>query len=128
MTHTTNLTTTCTLQLREKKQTPCGTSFEATLIEAVDKSFSSFGQYCKQAIYLQLENTFKIKKQEIPYKIAEFAISLRKIFGVGAKLIELKIIGALHEKIRDFTYFPEKDDLVFTEYIESLRIFLRPQL
>jgi hypothetical protein len=128
MTHTTNLNTTCTLQLREKKQNPCETNFEATLIEAVDKSFSSFGQCCKQAIYLQLENTFKIKKQEIPFKIAEFADSIQQIFGIGAKLIELKIIGALHEKIRDFTYFPEKEDLVFTEYIESLRVFLRPQL
>jgi hypothetical protein len=128
MTHTTNLNITCTLQLREKKQKSCETSFEATLIEAVDKSFSSFGHCCKQAIYLQLENTFKIKKQEIPFKIAEFADSLQQIFGIGAKLVELKIIGALHEKIRDFTYFPVKEDLVFTEYIESLRIFLRPQL
>ena len=128
MTHTTNLNITCTLQLREKKQNSCETSFEATLIKAVDDSFSSFGHSCKQAIYFQLENTFKIQKQEIPFKIAEFADSLQQIFGIGAKLVELKIIGALHEKIRDFTYFPVKEDLVFTEYIESLRIFLRPQL
>ena len=126
MTHTTNLNITCTLQLREKKQNSCETSFEATLIKAVDDSFSSFGHSCKQAIYFQLENTFKIQKQEIPFKIAEFADSLQQIFGIGAKLIEVKIIGALHEKIRDFTYFPEKEDLLFTEYIESLRIFLLP--
>jgi hypothetical protein len=124
MTHTTNLNTTCTLQLHEKKQKTCKTSFEATLIEAVDESFSSLGHSCKQAIYFQLENTFKITKQEIPFKIEEFANSIEQIFGIGARLIELKIIEALHEKIHDFTYFPEKEELVFTEYIASLRFFL----
>jgi len=124
MTPTTNLNTTCTLQLHEKKQKTCKTSFEATLIEAVDESFSSFGHSYKQAIYFQLENTFNITKQEIPFKIEEFANSIEQIFGIGARLIELKIIEALHEKIRDFTYFPEKEELVFTEYIASLRFFL----
>jgi len=124
MTYTTNLNTTCTLQLREKKQKSRETSFEATFIEAVDESFSSFGHSCKQAIYFQLENTFKIKQQEIPFKIEDFADSLEQIFGIGARLIEMKIIEVLHEKIRDFTYFPEKEDLVFTEYISSLRLFL----
>ena len=124
MTYTTNPNTTCKLQLREKKQNSCETSFEATLIEAVDESFSSFGHSCKQAIYFQLENTFNITKQEIPFKIEDFANSIEQIFGIGAKLIEMKIIEVLHEKIRDFTYFPEKKDLVFTEYIASLRLFL----
>ena len=124
MTYTTNLNTTCKLQLHEKKQNSYETSFETTIIEAVDESFSSFGHSCKQAIYFQLENTFNITKQEIPFKIEDFADSLEQIFGIGARLIDLKIIEALHEKIRDFTYFPEKEDLVFTEYIESLRLFL----
>ena len=90
MTYTTNLNTTCKLQLREKKQNSCETSFETTIIEAVDESFSSFGHSCKQAIYFQLENTFNITKQEIPFKIEEFANSIEQIFGIGARLIEVE--------------------------------------
>jgi hypothetical protein len=124
MTHTTNLNTPCTLQLREKKTKPCKCSFETTLIEAVDESLSSIlGHSCKQTIYFQLENAFNIKKQEIPLKIAEFTNAIEQIFGIGAKFIEMKIIVALHEKFQDFMYFPKEEELVFTEYVANLRRF-----
>jgi len=93
------------------------------MIEAVDEVFSSIGHSCKQAIYFRLENTFKIKKQEIPLKIEDFANAIEQIFGIGAKFIEMKIIEVLHEKTQDFVYFPEKEDLVFTEYVAGLRSF-----
>lgn len=127
MTKTRNLNTTCTLQLRKKKQKPRENSFEATIIEAVDESFSLFGHSSKQAIYFQLENAFKIKKQEIPCKIEEFADAIEQIFGAGAKLIEIRIIEALHKRIQDFVHLPKKRELVFTEYVANLRAFLRLQ-
>jgi len=93
------------------------------MVEAVDEIFSSFGRLCKQAIYFQLDHTFKIKKHEIPFKIEEFADAIEQIFGVGAKFIELKIIETLHEKTPNFMYSPRIEDLVFTEYVASLRRF-----
>ena len=85
---------------------------------------SLFGHSCKQVIYFQLENTFKIKNQEIPLKIEEFTNAIEQIFGIGTKFIEMKIIEVLHEKTQDFMYFPEKEGLVFTGYVASLRRFL----
>jgi hypothetical protein len=123
MARTMNLNTSCTLQLRRKKRKSCEGSFEAIMIEAVDEVFSSFGHSCKQALYFQLENTFKIKKQEIPLKIEDFANAIEQIFGIGAKIIEMKIIEVLHEKTQGFMYFPKKEDLMFTEYVASLRRF-----
>jgi len=35
----------------------------------------------------------------------------------------MKIIEVLHEKTQHFMYFPKKEDLVFTEYVASLRRF-----
>jgi len=127
MTKTTRLSTTCTLQLRKKKHKPSANSFETAMIEAVDEGFSPFGDSSKQAVYFHLENTFKIKKQEIPYKIEEFAAAMEQIFGAGAKLIEIRIIEALHERNQDFVHFPKKGDLMFTEYVDNLHAFLRPQ-
>ena len=127
MTKTTRLHTTCTLQLRKKEHKPRENSFETTIIEAVDEGFSPFGHSSKQAIYFHLENTFKITKQEIPYKIEEFADAIEQIFGAGAKLIEIRIIEALHKKIQDFVHLPKKGELVFTEYVANLRAFLRLQ-
>jgi hypothetical protein len=93
------------------------------MTETVDEVFSSFGHSCRQAIYFQLQNTFKIKKQKIPLKIEDFANAIEQIFGIGAKFIEMKIIEVLHRKIQGFMYSPKKEELVFTEYVASLRRF-----
>jgi hypothetical protein len=118
-----NLNTSCELQARKSKKKSSEGSFEAIITDTIDEVFSSFGQSCKQAIYFQLENTFKIEKQEIPLKIEDFANAIEQIFGIGARFIEMKIIEVLHEKIQGFMYFPDKEELVFTEYVSSLRRF-----
>ncbi len=122
-----SLSPTCTLQLRKKKHSLHKNSFEAAVIEAVDEGLALFGQSSKQAIYFHLKTAFKIKKQEIPFKIEEFADAIEQIFGAGAKLIEIRIIEALHERFQNFVHFPKKGDLMFTEYVDNLHAFLRFQ-
>jgi hypothetical protein len=47
--------------------------FEELLLEAVDEALSSLGGSLGQETYLQLEESFNVKKQEIPYKTEAFA-------------------------------------------------------
>jgi hypothetical protein len=128
MTNTAKQNATCTLQLSRKKQKPTEDKFNVAIIEAVEESFSSFSNLVKKAAYLHLENTFKIKKQEIPSKIEDFSDAIEQMFGVGAKLIEIRIIEALHKRIRGFVFFPKKGDVDFKEYVASLRAFLLQSL
>ncbi len=121
--NTINLNTPCVIRLHEKKKSICGGKFETILIEAVDDVFSSFGTLCKKALYSQLEKTFKIKKHEIPAKVPEFGRAIEQIFGAGARFIEMRIIATLHEKTPNFIYSPSMEDLVFEEYVESMRRF-----
>jgi hypothetical protein len=122
MNNPTQQNTTCTLQLR-KKQKSTEAEFKVAIIETVEASLSSFCNLYKEAVYLCLENTFKIKKQEIPCKIESFADALYQMFGVGAKLIEIRIIAALHKRVPEFVFFPKKGDVCFKEYVASLRAF-----
>jgi hypothetical protein len=124
MTNTANQNATCTLQLSRKKQKPPENKFSTAISEAVEESFSSFSNLDKEAAYLHLENAFKIKKQEIPCKIEDFSDAIEQMFGVGAKLVEIRIIEALHNRIRAFVFLPNKGDVDFKEYVVSLRAFL----
>jgi len=123
MTNATKQNATCTLQLSEK-QKPTEDKFNAAIIEAVEESFSLFSASVKNAAYLHLEKAFKIKKQEIPSRIEDFADAMEQMFGVGAKLIQIRIIEALHKRIKGFMFFPKKGDVDFKEYVASLRAFL----
>jgi hypothetical protein len=124
MVKTSKQNSTCTLQICRGKQKPTRDEFNITIVETVDESLSSFCNLNKEAVYLRLENTFNIKKQEIPSRLEAFADAIEQIFGVGAKLIEIRMIGALHKKLPGFVFFPGKGDIDFKEYVAGLRAFL----
>ena len=72
--------------------------FQKTFLEAVEEGLSTLGDSPKQAILFHLENTFKIKLEEIPQNITEFQKALEKIFGPGAPYLEKLILERLYDK------------------------------
>ena len=69
--------------------------FEKLLVEAIDESFSSLGESPKQAIPFHLENTFKIKKQNIPNRIDSFGNAFKKMLEPEADFLEALIVKKL---------------------------------
>ena len=107
-------------------ESQCSCDFEGLLLEAVDAALSLLGDSSKQAIYFYLEKNFNIEKQDIPNKIEEFTNAIEEILGHGAKVLEIEIMKHLFAKIGSaFEYFPEKDDLLFVEYIYAARTYVR---
>jgi hypothetical protein len=94
------------------------------IIDAIDESLASFGESVKSAVYFQLENGYNVKKQDIPSRIEEFATAIEAIFGIGARLIEMKIIETLYASAKGFMYIPKSEDLVFKDYVQSVKSFL----
>jgi hypothetical protein len=74
--------------------------FNSLLLEALDEAFSSLGETSKKAIYYQLEIAFNIKTMEIPNKIDEFSRALERLFGEGAKFLEILVMKSLYAKIK----------------------------
>ena len=122
MIQTTNTQITCALQLLENNN-PHSNLLETTILTAVDNSLLSFGDSFKQVIYFQLETNFHLKPSEIPQRIDEFAAAIEEMFGIGATLIEMKILKAIHDQVPSFVHFPRGDDLVFTDYMKNLHFF-----
>ena len=103
-------------------------AFENILIEAVDEGLASLGESAKQAIYFHLEASFKITKNEIPYRLEDFTDGLEKIFGLGAHFIEILIMKSLFEKIGQPLEWNQSKKLVFVEYVAAAkRSFLKRQ-
>lgn len=123
MEETTTLNMACILQLGNSLK-PNENKFEVIMTEAIDESLASFENLNKQEVYSYLENVFEIRKEEIPYKIEDFADAMNQMFGIGAKLIEIKIIESIHKSIPDFIFTPRRGDVIFKEYVASLCTFL----
>lgn len=95
--------------------------FNRFLLEAVDEGLSLVGKSAEQTVYFHLEKNFNISRDDIPHRIDEFANALEKMFGLGAKVIEIRIMKKLYKKIGNFKYVLKQDDIVFTKYVAALR-------
>jgi len=96
-------------------------AFEKLLLDAVDEALSSLGDSSKQAIYFHLQDKFDIAKNEIPHRLNDFANGLEKIFGLGARFIEILIMKNLHGKIGQPLEWNESKELVFLEYVAAAK-------
>lgn len=113
------------LRSRISEKTPIESSvdhgFRKILLEAVDEGLSLLGDLPKQALYAHLERTISLKKQDLPERIEEFAKAIEEIFGQSAKLLEIKIMKELYKRVgHNLVFFPDTDELVFTEYMEAV--------
>jgi hypothetical protein len=104
--------------------------FDEYLIESIDEALTSLGAPVKNTVYFQLENSFNLRKNEIPKQIDEFINIIHKIFGLGASHLEIKFMKNLYSKIRVNIELPEHQwslskwiiaDISFKEYVNSMR-------
>lgn len=106
----------------QKETLMCDRNFVKLLLEAVDEGLSSLGDSPKYAVYFYLKKEFKLDKRDIPQKIEEFTDAIERIFGLGAKFLEILIIKRLYEKVgHEFEYNQEITDLIFTEYVDATK-------
>lgn len=110
-----------------EKSSPCNRRREGLLLEAVDEELSLLGESVRQAVYHNLKKTFKIDKQTIPHRIDQFTTAIEKMFGDGAKLLEIQIMKRLYEKVSHHVeYPPESADLRFIQYVEAAKCSSHP--
>jgi len=96
--------------------------FEEVLMEAIDESFSSLGEKVKYAVYFHLENNYNIRKSTIPYRIGEFTEAIEDIFGLGAQLVEIRIMKTLYTRLRfNHLDLQNSDSLDFKSYLYAVQ-------
>ncbi len=99
--------------------------FSDVLLGAIDDAFASLGGSAKSAIFYHLENSMGIKRSEIPFRLDDFQDALERIFGIGARHLEIMFLANLHQRLRteyDWNlprgFLPE---LTFQKYVELTR-------
>jgi hypothetical protein len=99
------------------------TKFEEVLLEAIDDGLSLLGESSKQAVYFHLEKAFKMNRLDIPYRIEDFTDAIERLFGAGAKILEIHIMKCLFKKVGyNFKHYPKQKNLTFTEYIAAVKL------
>ncbi|MEM3464110.1 MAG: hypothetical protein QXL91_04525 [Candidatus Bathyarchaeia archaeon] len=93
--------------------------FNEVLLEAVDEGLLILGESGRKAIYFHLQNSFSLKREDIPEKPEAFINGLRKIFGLGAQAIERSIIKCLYGKLG--LELREEKNYDFSKYLDDAK-------
>ena len=100
-------------------------SFRKVLLEAIEEAFFSLGELVEAKIFCTLEKSFGISRSEIPYRIEDFSDALEKIFGLGARPLEISVIKHLHKKVAiEYGWAAPQwvvPELRFKEYINIMK-------
>ncbi|MGB9914884.1 MAG: hypothetical protein ACPLIG_03880 [Candidatus Bathyarchaeales archaeon] len=94
--------------------------FDKLLLSAIDEALNSLGESVKQSIYFHIENKFNVARDTIPRNLEEFQGGLEKIFGTGARFIEILIMKNLHSKV-GLPLKMEGEQLEFVKYVDAAR-------
>jgi hypothetical protein len=104
--------------------------FEQILLQAIDEALVSLGENVKTSIYFHLEESLKVRRQDIPYKIDAFSDALERIFGPGARHLEILFIKSLHAKLGVTCKWPVHEwplskwivpEMTFQEYVRFIQ-------
>jgi predicted RND superfamily exporter protein len=95
-------------------------AFDELLLIAIDEALSSLGESAKQSIYFHIE-TSNVTRNKISENLQEFQAGLEKIFGIGARFIEILIMKNLYAKIGQPLIVEKSDQLEFIEYVNTAK-------
>ena len=104
--------------------------FNEILLVSIDEALSSLGKNVAAAIYFHIEKTFNIKRGEIPQRISDFSDALEKIFGIGAKTLEILCMEKLYAKVKVIYKRPEPEwplckwlipEMTFQEHVRLMQ-------
>lgn len=90
-------------------------SFNEALIEAVDEGLLILGESGREVVYFHLQHSYGLKKENVPENPEIFMDCLRKIFGLGAQVVEKSIIKILCRKLG--IEYVENKNYPFTRYL-----------
>jgi hypothetical protein len=105
-------------------------NFDQILLDAIDEALSSLGENVKMTVYFQIEDLFRIKKQEIPIRLSDFSNALEQLFGLGARYLEILFMKNIHAKIKVTCKWHEYEwplskwivpEMTFQEYVRLMR-------
>ena len=99
--------------------------FGVVLLEAIDEALLALGESVKTSIYFKLNNTFNIKKQEIPEKVDVLSDALEQVFGLGARHLEIMFMKCLYTKMGPVCELYVREwislEMTFKEYVHLMR-------
>jgi hypothetical protein len=100
-------------------------SFNEMLLSSIDESLVALGEKIKTAVYFHMEANYNIKRGQIPNNLEKFSDALEKIFGVGARYLEVLFMKQLFLKLKENSDWSDAElavsEVKFADYVTIIK-------
>ncbi len=94
-------------------------SFGQVFLECIDEGLSVLGDEPRLAVYQYLSTICSLPRDDIPERVEDFAVGLKKGLRGASKVIERLILRKLFQRLG--STFREAPDLDFIDYVEEAK-------
>ncbi len=100
--------------------------FNILLLQAIEETISCLGESPTRKIYFYMDKKFSLTVSDVPSRLEEYSHALETMLGVGAKILEHRIVRRLSQRTQTTIQNSIPSDANFTESIHIVKInFLR---
>jgi hypothetical protein len=94
-------------------------ALQEVLLQAVDDALLVPGKIVRAAVYDRIEQSYQIRRDEIPEKLELFHKALLQLLGVGARVMEKLIAKNLYRRL-DLNFI-EHDNWTLLDYVDHAK-------
>ncbi len=98
--------------------------FSKILSYSIKEGMQFLGDTPKQAVVIYIEKKHSITEDEYSKRLETFHRGLTEIFGIGAKVIERRIVEHLYGRLA--LKFRQQENWTIVEYVEEAKKTLEP--
>lgn len=95
--------------------------FDKLLIRSIDEALLSLGESGRQSTYSYIKQNLNVDKTEIAQKLEQFQEGLERIFGLGARYLEILIMKNIYAQTGQSLGVAKSASLEFIKYIEAVK-------
>jgi len=92
------------------------------VVEAVDHGLLALGEIVRETIYWRIEESYHLKREEIPENLDAFYKALQELLGRGAEIIRSLIAKDFYGRLD--LKFPNRENWTLVDYVRNARVTL----
>ena len=94
------------------------------LLDAVDYGLLALGEIVRATIYNRIEESYQVRREEIPEKLDTFHKALQELLGGGAEVVRRLIAKNLYKALN--LKFAENENWTLVDYVQNVKAQTEP--
>jgi hypothetical protein len=102
-------------------KSPRECEFNRLLLDVIEETMSCLGELPTKTILFYLDKKYNLPMQDVPSHLEEYSCALERMLGVGARILELRMLRQLCSKVQSPTRSFDSSNDSFANFVFAVK-------